>query len=388
MMLQRLLLAWTLLLLGGSLSAQSLLPKIRNVGILPVQWDGNESALSPIQRQKALIESSFDGFVRASGRFQIMNSSLIQKNWKSPAGRRDLVEEFELDAYLALQVIEEDDLLVISARLLSPTLDNYLVESDRVLKTWLVRSSDEDISLRVKKLTFALLNRYPIDVYVTSLQGPYVTLSGGNNQNVFEGDELDFFEIRIKQVHPVNGSWLNYEFLPLGRAKIVESKQYSAIAKLISLQFTGAVNLGSAAKVQGIKSRQLFENISARTVARQDRLSQAQERQFAVEPNTIASGGHKDVVTPPPITPLVGNRPRPAGKDLVQIDRRRRDTQVIQEPAEDQPTLEAEEGDSEPAGTPAPQPTSGGLRGRVFFRRFRRADCELIRRGLSEFGLR
>ena len=68
-------------------------------------------------------------------------------------------------------------------------------------------------------LMFRLLNRYPVDVYVTSIQVPYITLSSGARQNIYEGDELDFFEVNIQQVHPINGAWLSFNLQTSGQGQ-------------------------------------------------------------------------------------------------------------------------------------------------------------------------
>ena len=289
----------------GPALSQTLIPNIRTIGVIPMQWDGSESELSPIRRQRALIESSFSGFVDASGRFRTINPSLVAKNWQTPEGRRDLANEFELDAYISLQASEEKDLVVLTIRLLSPTLENYLVESERILMTWLERASDEQIAERVRRLSFRLLNRYPIDVYVTSLQGPFVTLSGGNNQNIFEGDELSFSKVRIQQTHPVNGSWLSFEYLNLGEARVIEAKENSAIAKLTSLQYQGAVNIGAGAKIARINSRRYFANISEKADQKNQKLWATQSRELSIDKDKYVNDQTQQKrVELPEVTPL------------------------------------------------------------------------------------
>ena len=110
----------------------------------------------------------------------------------------------------------------------------------------------------MRNLIFRLLNRYPIDVFVTSVQGPFITISGGQNQNLFEGDELSFHTLDIAQVHPANGAWISYNRKYLGKAKVIDSKSFSAIAKLTSLAYEGAISVGSSAKINHINSRKIF----------------------------------------------------------------------------------------------------------------------------------
>ena len=69
------------------------------------------------------LKTLLSGFVDASGRFRTINPSLVAKNWQTPEGRRDLANEFELDAYISLQASEEKDEQVCSTFKLD---NNYL----------------------------------------------------------------------------------------------------------------------------------------------------------------------------------------------------------------------------------------------------------------------
>ncbi|NRA62903.1 MAG: hypothetical protein HRU19_00385 [Pseudobacteriovorax sp.] len=319
------------LLLGLDLTSstslgQSILPRIRNVGVVPVIWKGEAGAMSPYARQRALIESGFSEIVRDAKRFQILNDTIVSNNWSSPDGRRSMVEEFELQALMSLTLAEQDDLLVLTVRLMSPQLTNYLVESDRILKSWLSKSSDQQLNTRLKELVFRLVNRYPVDVFVTSLQGPFITLSGGQTQKVYEGDELDFYEVSVRQTHPINGSWLTFDYKYLGRATVIDSKVHSSIAQLKSLQYEGAIQVNSAAKVSRIDSRRMFSEWRKRN-EESAALEQKEPRVVAVKPDQYLDDGTP--LTPPvassevPPTPEEKTppieQPEPEFTDIVEV---------------------------------------------------------------------
>lgn len=237
---------------------EGLVPLIRNVGVIPVAWVGKTSPMSDLSSFRSLSLSKFSKIVKASNRFQVINDQIVEANWNSPKGRRYLVDKFELDALIGMSISEESDMLVVTVRMYDMALRTYLKESDRLKKTWVYSVSQQRKELRLKELVYRLLNRYPIDVFVSSVQGSFVTLSGGKNQKIFEGDELTFYEISIAQVHPLDGSWLSYDSNLVGKAKVIESKSYSAIGRLTSLPYEGAIKIGAAAKVAHIASRRLF----------------------------------------------------------------------------------------------------------------------------------
>ncbi|SMF69681.1 hypothetical protein [Pseudobacteriovorax antillogorgiicola] len=332
----RILIALGVALLCQSLQANGgLVPAIRNVGVIPVQWQSSPSMISPLAKFKALSETAFSPIVRSAKRFQQINDTIVENNWATPNGRKLLVDEFELDGYLSLNVDEQSDLVIMTVRLLSPQLNNYLVESERILKSWILTQSERQLQLRLKKLVFRLLNRYPIDVFVTSVQGSFITLSGGKNQNLFEGDELQFYDVQITQIHPANGAWLNYDYKYLGRAKVIDSKDYSAIARLTSLAFEGAIKNSSSAKITHINSRRLFAQMDEESpplpISNQARIADLKAPTKIPSPEDQIIVALKPDPTPPP---------------------------AAQEPPA--PPEETETEDDEPPMEPTPEPVDDG----------------------------
>ncbi|RZA24862.1 MAG: hypothetical protein EOP10_08615 [Proteobacteria bacterium] len=245
------------LVTAGRAKAQgSSVPSIKYAGILPVYWQGETSPA--LSRKKSQIDALFPQVIRDSKRFAFLGDSIVADNWSSTEGRKKLRDEFELDAFLNLNVLEQGDVAIFTARLLSPELINYVSETERVPLTWLNTASKAELSQKIRDLSFRVLNRYPVDVFVTSLQGRYLTLSAGKDQNVLEGDELEFAEFTIKSTHPTDDTWLEFGTRSLGKAKVVESKAQSAIALITSLTSENAIKLGSGARVENIASRRNF----------------------------------------------------------------------------------------------------------------------------------
>ncbi len=232
-------------------------PAIKYAGILPVYWQGEASPA--LTHKKGAIDDGFIQVVRESKRFTFVNDSIIADNWANAEGRKKLRDEYEVDAYLNLNVTEQSDVAVFTARLLSPELENFVSETERVPLSWVGAATDEDIRDKLRTLTYRVLNRYPIDVYVTSLQGKYVTLSAGKDQDVLEGDTLEFADFSVKSTHPVDGTWMDFQQKPLGKARVIESKSQSSIAQITSLSGDSTIKVGSGARVPNIASRRKFQ---------------------------------------------------------------------------------------------------------------------------------
>lgn len=310
-------------------------PALKYAGVLPVYWQGESGPT--LARRKTAIEEGFAKVVRDSKRYTFINDSIIADNWSSSEGRKRLKDEYELDAYLNLNVTEQGDLAIFTARLLSPELENYVSETDRIPLSWVAAASDEDLTNRIRDLSFRILNRYPIDVFVTSLQGRYLTLSSGKDQNVLEGDVLEFAEFSIKSQNPVDGTWLEFAKRPLGKAKIIESKAQSSIALITSLNSENAIKIGSGARVENIASRRNFRPQPT-----------ADEAFVSAEPNSpivMAPGQSKPAVPPPiQVLPPVKDAPTPQVKDAEAVEA---DQEPMHPAARGQAQAPAEFGDSE-----------------------------------------
>ena len=111
---------------------------------------------------------------------------------------------------------------------------------------------------KITDLSFSMLNRYPADVFVNSIQGKYLVLSAGKEQMLKRGDTLEFYDIDIEKVNPANGTWVSYKETNSGTAKIIDSKNYTAIAEISSQISANAIKVDSAARIKDIPTREKF----------------------------------------------------------------------------------------------------------------------------------
>ncbi len=238
------------------------LPNIRQVAIMPVYWQGNFPESHRFSQSKKHIDANFSKLVRNSKRFVFGNDVLTADLWSTPEGRQQLAEEYEIDAMVNLTVTGQGDTMRWTVRPLHPSMRNYLTESEALPFNWLLAATDADVDQRLQNLLFRMLNRFPVDVYVTSIQGRYLTLSSGSEQNVFEGDDLSFYQTSVRTQHPADGSWLNFDQKLLGKATVIESKTHSAIAQITALSYADAIRVGDGAKVEAIATRRAFQQKS------------------------------------------------------------------------------------------------------------------------------
>lgn len=245
--------------LGADASAgsQTELPTLYYAGVIPVQWEKN-GPWRELNDARKMIDAEFSPAVRASKRFVFLNDDVARSLWSTDAGRKELERDHELSAFVSLDVASRGDMIVLTARLLSPKLQTHLQESDVVPKTSLVNTSKDKITGRLTDLVLRMINRLPVDAHITSLNGAYVTLSGGTDQGVKVGDKYDVLDTTIVSVHPVNGGWLKFNTSRTGSVEVIEVKSRSAIAKISSLAKDNSVKAGQGVRIQDISGRSRF----------------------------------------------------------------------------------------------------------------------------------
>ena len=250
-------------------AAQAGLPPLRNAGMIPVQWEFQTEGVSRTI-QKAMFDDAFRNALKQAARFRMVNEDLVAQLWGKAEGRAQLQKEYELDTFIGLSVIQRADTIQLMVRLLNPSLENWLLESETKNHNWVASASQTDLDQLISSLVFRTLNRLPVDVSVTSIQGRFVTLSGGQDQNIVVGDKVEFLRASVESRHPSHGAWLGFKSFKLGSAEIVESNSVTSVAKLIGLSHENALEIGDGAKIPAIASRRKFRMEKSRFVDLQE----------------------------------------------------------------------------------------------------------------------
>ena len=251
-----------LLLCAVTARAEQASLMLKNVGVIPVQWEGSFEKTAGIENARSAIDRYFPQVVRESYRFQVLDDDLVKDLWSEPDGRYDLANQYEMHAFASLSVVSRDDVATFISRLMSPTMKVQMFEQENLPKSWLENASQEQIVEKMRALNFRLYNRLPIDVTVTSVQGKYVTITGGRKQGLSKDDKFPIVRAQVSAVHPADGTWLKFKTKKLGMAKIVDLKENSAVARLTNLAYDNAVRVGDGAKVRNIAGRSKFRDQS------------------------------------------------------------------------------------------------------------------------------
>ena len=233
------------------------LPMIQNVGVIPVQWEGDPG--SP----KDTIDRGFAAIVRASRKFRVINDDLVSSLWQDADGRAELRSQYELHGLLGLTMTTRGDVISMTMRLTDSSLKSELLETDTVSTDWLANASADAVLGRLEGLVFRMVNRLPVDVNVTSIYGKYLTLSGGSEQNIEVGDRVDLVRTSIRSLHPANGTWLEFKKQPLGTAQVVEVKTYNCVAKILTQTYDHAIEIGDGARIGALAARIKFSRLAA-----------------------------------------------------------------------------------------------------------------------------
>ncbi len=241
-------------LLGAAVGPK--LPVIQQVGVIPAQWEGDDA--SGLETARTAFGEGFPAAVRAAHRFRVLSDDLVSGLWQDKEGRGELQSQFELHSFASLTVTPRSDTVILTARLLDPDLKSQLLETETLPRAWSAAASSDELKDKVQDLVFRLFNRMPVDVSVTSVQGQYATLSGGVEQGVQVGDEVDLVRTTIESLHPANGTWLDFKKQPLGKAQVIEVKNFTSVARLIKLTYDNAVEVGDGARIPAIAGRVKF----------------------------------------------------------------------------------------------------------------------------------
>ncbi len=242
---------------GAGTQSPGELPPLYYIGVIPVQWEKKADWKNLVDARK-VIDANFSKAVRASHRFSFLNDDLVKSLWATANGRKELEDDYEVSSYISLDMSTRGDMAVMTVRLLSPKLQTQLQESD-VLANSALRSGTADIiSSRMTDLVQRMLNRLPIDAHITSVNGGYVTLSGGSTQGIKSGQKFDVLAANISSFHPVTGGWLSFATNRTGSIEVVEVKAQSSIARISSLIKENSIKAGQGIRIDEIAGRARF----------------------------------------------------------------------------------------------------------------------------------
>jgi hypothetical protein len=233
------------------------IPVLHYAGVIPAQWD-KDSDWADLNLVERSLSRDFAEAVRSANRFVVLNDELVKSNWSTVAGRKELEAEYELQVFAALNVSSRGDMVVLTSRLLSPTFDTWLQESDVIPRSWLVEASKEQTVAKLGDLIHRMINRLPLDAHITSVNGNFVTISAGTVQSISVGEEFDVISSKLQSLHPANGSWLTYTNSVAGRVKIIEAKGKSSIAKISSMSHDNSIAVGQGILIESISGRARF----------------------------------------------------------------------------------------------------------------------------------
>ncbi len=249
---------------AAAITGKRPLPVLSNIGIIPIQWQGQDTSY-PFQKLKKKVEKMWSLIPGEAKRFNLLNFEVSSELWSSPEGRKELVEQYETQGFVSLTAALKPDVVVFTTRILNPSLsDTYLHEVETVSRSWFNTAMEEEIHDRITDLLFRMLNRLPIDTNVMSVQGSYITINAGLDQNLKIGDELGMIRSYVVDTHPATGAWLSFDNKNLGTAKVVDVKQNSAIAQVEDLAFEGAVQVGDGARIDDLPCRIRFKRLVAK----------------------------------------------------------------------------------------------------------------------------
>ncbi len=234
------------------------LPRVLNAAVLPIQWKLSQENNSELIQIKQDLDQVFFSSIQASSKFVVLNRHLTASLWETEAGRAELEKDFEAQVFVNLTVVEDQELMRLSIRLLDPNMKSLLYESAVHPRSLFLNVDKTHREKAIKELTFQLINRIPLDAYITSIQGSYLTLSKGANQNLSIGEKYKVYRPFVATTHPVLGTWNTFQLKLMGEIEIIDLKDITAIAKINNQIFPDAIEITDGIIIKGNPARQAF----------------------------------------------------------------------------------------------------------------------------------
>lgn len=244
----------------SGLHAADKMPFLYKVGALPVQTekiDRKEAGVSPLL---ALYTEIFSAALRDSHRFALIEEGVVAAHWENPEEREKWVATEEISGLVCLTLTADTDTVHVLLRLLSPDrLDVWLQEMTTWEKTEFFQVDASIIEKRLRTSLYALLNRLPLDVTISAVQGNLLTITGGNAQGLTVGDHVDLIRAHIRTRSPATQSWESFTVEKVGQARILEVEETTAVAQLLAVSEVGALSVGDGIVLPNMPSRHFFQ---------------------------------------------------------------------------------------------------------------------------------
>ena len=204
------------------------------------------------------VKSSFPEAVKSSGRFRVIDAELARSARTDEKVRNELIEQFEVDGFVSLEVLDRTDTIDFVARLMGRKLEILLQEAESIDAAGIDSAGAGGVKRVIEGLVFRLFNRVPYDAKVLSMQGRFIVVSGGAEQGVEVGDDIAISRVSVTSRHPATGAWNKFSVEELGRGKVAEVKGRTSIARLTDQIKPGAIRVGDGVKLVRIASRARF----------------------------------------------------------------------------------------------------------------------------------
>ncbi|MBP9708988.1 MAG: hypothetical protein KBD78_15230 [Oligoflexales bacterium] len=234
------------------------LTSLLNVGSIPANWQNFDTNDTLLLNFSERVNQAYLKAVRSSGKFRVINDSLVAKLWSSKQGREELIRDYEINAFLSLNVLIDGETIRFSSRLLSQELQPLILESSAIEKAVFFAFDDKTMRDVLESLIYRTANRIPVDMYVTSIQNTYVTLSGGARQRLEMNKEYEIYRVFIAERHRADQTWKKFYRELVGKVKIVDIKNTAAVGLIVAQSYPGAIEPGDTALIENIPSRTKF----------------------------------------------------------------------------------------------------------------------------------
>lgn len=256
------LVAWVALAAGNGFAAADMPRLERAVVFAP---DFSQSILSNPRMAdfRAGVQRAFPEAVKSSGRFRVIDAELTRNARNDEKVRAGLIEQFEVDGFVSLDILDRADTFDFVVRLFDRKLEPLLQESDSIDAAKIDSAGAAGINSLIEGLVYRLFNRVPYDAKILSMQGRFIVVSGGLEQGVQVGDEITVSRVAVASRHPATGVWNKFSIEELGRAKVAEVKDRTSIAQMTGQIKPGAIRVGDSVKLVRIASRARFTREAA-----------------------------------------------------------------------------------------------------------------------------